>query len=70
MKEYVIDVKLVFGGKVTVKADTIHDARSIVQKHIHACQPTISGDDDERIIDLDINSHADTEVWFKQNNGD
>lgn len=34
---------------------------------MHACQPTVSNDGDDRIIDWDVDNHSDTEVWFNQN---
>lgn len=67
MKEYTVNIKLVFNGTVKVKANTVYDAKRIVQQHIHACRPTVSDDADDRIIDWNVDSHSDTEVWFDQN---
>lgn len=66
MKEYTVNIKFVFNGMCKVKANTIYEARHIAQRHMHACQPTISNNDDDRIIDWNVDSHSDTEVWFNQ----
>lgn len=66
MKEYTVNIKFVFNGTAKVKANTIYEARHIAQRHMHACQPTISNNDDDRIIDWNVDSHSDTEVWFNQ----
>lgn len=67
MNEYTVNIRLVFNGTVKVKANTVYDAKRIVQQHIHACRPTVSDDADDRIIDWNVDSHSDTEVWFDQN---
>ena len=67
MKKYTINVKFVFNGTCKVKANTIYEARHIAQQHMHACQPTISNNDDDRIIDWNVDNHSDTEAWFNQN---
>ncbi len=66
-KTYKVNVSLVFKGTCDVVADTVFEARHIAQQHMHACQPVITDDEDSRITSWDINSHADTEVWFNQN---
>lgn len=66
MKEYTVNIRLVFNGTVKVKANTVYDVKRIVQQHIHACRPTVSNDGDDRIINWNVDSHSDIEVWFDQ----
>ena len=61
-KEYTVNLKLVFNGIAKVKASDMNTAKRIAQQHIHACLPTVGNDNDDRIIDFDIDVHADTEV--------
>ena len=60
--KYELDVKFVFTGKVTVKANNVYEAMDIVEKSMRASNPDITDCGDDHILDYTIDLKADTFV--------
>ena len=62
-KKYTIDTKFIFKGTFTVEAETVEEARDLIERD---CGLVLGGDIhtslDDDVINWDFNTHAETET--------